>query len=133
MAKTNGSGNETSLKQILQSMSSDSSEFMQGTVIQESPLRIQMDNDEKLIINERITIVPWHLTDYTTKATYTKEPEGVLDSVTEVVDGHSHKLKTYTLTRGTITVYNALKLGEKVHVLALNHGKKYYVLDRVVS
>jgi len=29
-------------------------------------------------------------------------------------------------------VYNALKVGEKVHLLSLNNGKKYYVLDRVV-
>ena len=31
-----------------------------------------------------------------------------------------------------MTVYNGLKVGEKVHLLSLNNGKKYYVLDRVV-
>lgn len=142
MAKINTSGNETSLKQIFQSMGDSGIEFLQGTVIQESPLKIQIANDDKLIINERITIVPWHLTDYTTKATYTLA-DGSLDSVTEN-DGahgghtggdgaHVNRLRTFTLTKGTITVYNALKLGDKLHILSLNHGKKYFVLDRVAS
>lgn len=142
MANTNTSGNETSLKQLFQGLVVEGIEFLQGTVISASPLKIQIANDEKLIINERITIVPWHLTDYTTKATFAKDA-GSLDSQT-FQDGahgghvggtgsHINRLDTFTLTRGTLTVYNALKVGEKVHVLALNHGKKYYVLDRVAS
>lgn len=142
MAKINTSGNETSLKQIFQGLVVEGIEFLQGTVISASPLKIQIANDEKLIINERIAIVPWHLTDYTTKATLAKDA-GSLSSQT-FQDGahgghtggdgtHINHLDTFTLTRGTLTVYNALKVGEKVHVLALNHGKKYYVLDRVAS
>ena len=132
MAETNTSGNETSLKQLFQSISVSGIEFLQGTVISASPLKIQITNDEKLIINERITIVPWHLTDYTTQATYTVGG-GALNAETNVVSTHLHKLATYTLAKGTLTVHNALKVGEKVHVLSLNNGKKYYVLDRVVS
>ncbi len=123
---------ETSLKGLIQSMMFDSAELMQGTVISASPLKIQMVNDEKLIINSRITVVPWHLSDYTTTATYALD-SGSIDSETNVVNSHKHQLVTYTLTRGTITVYNALKVGDKVHVLSLNRGKLYYVLDRVVS
>ena len=33
--------------------------------------------------------------------------------------------------RKKITVHNALRTGEKVHVLSFNHGKQYFVLDRV--
>lgn len=132
MADTNTSGSETSLKQIFQSMSVNGIELMQGTVISASPLKIQITNDEKLILNERIAIVPWHLTDYTTHATFTVGG-GALDAQTNLVDGHTHQLETYTLTKGTLTVHNALKVGEKVHVLSLNNGKKYFVLDRVVS
>lgn len=142
MAETNTSGNETSLKQIFQSLVPKEVELLQGTVIATGPLKIQIVNDEKLIINERITIVPWHLTDYTTKATLAKD-KGSLDSQT-YQDGahgghmggdgtHVNRLNTFTLTRGTLTVYNALKVGEQVHVLALNHGKLYYVLDRVAG
>jgi hypothetical protein len=134
MAEKNATGSETSLKQLFQSMVPESIELLQGTVIQASPLKIQIVNDDKLIINERITIVPWHLTDYTTKATYAKA-DGSLSSVTTAAgEGpHTHSLSTYTLTKGTITVYNALKVGDKLHILALNNGKLYFVLDRVAS
>ena len=70
-----------SLKSIFQGMVRGYAELMQGTVISVSPLKIQMANDEKLIINERITVIPRHLSDYKTKATYTVD-EGVLDSET---------------------------------------------------
>lgn len=131
-----------SLKKLFQGMVRGNAELMQGTVISVSPLKIQMTNDEKLIITERITVVPRHLSDYKTKATYTVD-EGILDSET-FEDGahgghmggdgsHVNKLRTFTLTKGTITVFNALKLGEVVYVLSLNDGKLYYVLDRVVE
>ncbi|MCC8136401.1 MAG: DUF2577 domain-containing protein [Ruminococcus sp.] len=100
---------ETSLKGIIQGMMSDSAELMQGTVISESPVKIQMANDEKLIINERIAVIPRHLSDYTSEAAF---------------DGEDPL---------PLTVYNGLKTGEKVYVLSLNRGKLYYVLDRVVS
>ena len=145
-----------SLKGIFQGMMPANAEIMQGNVISVSPLKIQMVNDEKLIINERIRVVPRHLSDYTTEATFTVG-KGTLTSVTttsgshqhsggthgghdggngshEHVGGtHSHPLSTYTLDHGTLTVWNALKVGEMVYVLSLNNGKLYYVLDRVVA
>lgn len=137
MAQTNSSGNETSLKQLFQGMIPDGDEIMEGTVIQIDPLKIQMTNDEKLIINERITIVPWHLTDYKTRATYRKM-DGTLDSWTKPdshheIDGCKHYLEDFNLYRGIIVVHNALRKGDKLHILALNHGKLYYVLDRVAG
>ena len=140
MANTNSSGSETSLKQLFQSMIPDGDEIMEGTVIQTGPLRIQRTNDEKLIINERITIVPWHLTDYTTRATYRKM-DGTLDSWTKndgshadpVGGTHVHHGEDFNLYKGVLVVHNALKKGEKVHVLALNNGKLYYVLYRVAG
>lgn len=140
MAETNSSGNETGLKQLFQSMVPDGPELMEGTVIQTGPLKIQMTNDEKLIINERVTIVPWHLTDYTSRATYRKM-DGKLDSWTKK-DGshddpiggtHVHYGEDFNLYKGIIIVHNALRVGDKLHILALNHGKLYYVLDRVAG
>lgn len=110
MAQTNSSGNETSLKQLFQSMIPDGDELLEGTVIQIDPIKIQMTGDDKLIISDRITIVPWHLTDYKTCVTCLK------------MDG-SHT--------EPIVVHNALRKGDKLHILALNHGKLYYVMDRV--
>jgi hypothetical protein len=146
----------TSLKELFQGMIPTDVELMQGTVISVSPLKIQMVNDEKLIINERITVVPRHLSDYTTEATFSVG-KGTLTSVTTASGSHehsggthsghtggngshehsggthSHPLSTYALDHGTLTVWNALKVGEVVYVLSLNNGKLYYVLDRVVE
>lgn len=134
----NNNGNNMSLKGIFQGMIPADAELMQGTVISTSPLKIQMTNDEKLIINERITVVPRHLSDYVTEATFTVDG-GTLASVTTESGSHqhsggthSHPLATFTLSHGTLTVYNSLKVGEVVYVLSLNNGKLYYVLDRVV-
>lgn len=102
-----------SIKKVIQDMIPADVELMQGTVIAVNPLRIRMVNDEKLVINERICIVPWHLTNYQQTCDMAQGKDGLMSY--------------------TITVHNALKVGEKVHVLSLNKGKLYYVLDRVVT
>lgn len=45
---------------------------------------------------------------------------------------HSHVLVSFAVAGATMTVYNALKVGDKVHLLSFNAGKQYYVLDKVV-
>lgn len=47
-------------------------------------------------------------------------------------DTHSHALVSFAVAGATMTVYNALKVGDKVHLLSFNAGKQYYVLDKVV-
>ncbi len=111
VAQTNSSGNETSLKQLFQSMIPGGPEIMEGTVIQTDPLKIQMTGDEKHIISERVSIIPWHLTDYKTRAT----------------------IPDQSIEKAIITVHNVLRKGDKLHVLSLNNGKLYYVLDRVAG
>ena len=137
---------ELSLKELFQGMNKGDAELMLGTVTQAKPLRITMENDEKLVITDRITVVPRHLTDYETTATF-ELGTGSITSYTEgdgkhshsgcgfgsghSGDGtHTHHLVSFKLAKGTITVHNALKAGEKVHVLSLCKGKLYYVLDR---
>lgn len=140
MARTNSSGNETSIKQLIQGMMPVGEELLEGTVIQTGPLKIQITGDDKLIINERITVVPWHLTDYKTRATYRKM-DGILDSWTKndgkhadpVGGTHVHYLEDYNLYKGIIVVHNALRVGDILHILSLNNGKLYYVLDRVAG
>ncbi|MBQ9346429.1 MAG: DUF2577 domain-containing protein [Oscillibacter sp.] len=146
----------TSIKQLFQSMMGEGPQILIGTVTGTNPLRIQIEGDEKLVIGGSNTIIPQHLTDYTTKATFELD-EGTIDSVTEGngshthtngehgghgiggtgrhthgPDGtHPHHLVTFALTRGTLTVHNALQSGEMVLVLSINNGKRYFVLDRM--
>lgn len=115
---------KTSLKQLFQGMAGDGVEVLRGIVKSASPLKIQIVNDDKLTIGPNITYIPRHLTDYTADCTITKGT-GSVDGPTS--DGS--RLTDFTLN-GSITVHNALKVGEKVHVLSFNHGKQYYLLDR---
>lgn len=117
-------------------MSEDGS-VIEAKVIAVGPLKVQATNDDKLILNAGSLVVPRHLTDYTTKMTY-RLADGTLDSQThndgshaDPVGGtHVHHLETFNLYKGTITVFNALKVGEIVYLLRYNDGKKYYILDR---
>lgn len=119
-------------------MSEDGS-VIEAKVIGVNPLKVQAANDDKLILNAGSLVVPWHLTDYTTKMTYRLD-EGTLDSET-YNDGahgghvggdgtHVNHLKTFNLYKGTMTVYNALKVGDMIYLLRYNDGKKYFILDR---
>lgn len=123
-------GSETSLKQLFQGMAGKDVEVVQGVVKSTSPLKIQVVNDDKLTIGQNITYVPWHLTDYSTEVTIhwrTENSSG--GSGDAAFASHSHAIEG----RKAITIHNALKVGEKVHLLSFNHGKQYFVLDRVVS
>lgn len=119
-------------------MSEDGS-VIEAKVIGVNPLKVQATNDDKLILNAGSLVVPWHLTDYTTKMTYRLD-EGTLDSET-YNDGahgghvggdgtHVNHLKTFNLHKGTMTVYSALKVGDMIYLLRYNDGKKYFILDR---
>lgn len=119
-------------------MSEDGS-VIEAKVIGVNPLKVQATNDDKLILNAGSLVVPWHLTDYTTKMTYRLD-KGTLDSET-YNDGahgghvggdgtHVNHLKTFNLYKGTMTVYNALKVGDMIYLLCYNDGKKYFILDR---
>ena len=119
---------KTSIKQLFQGMVGDGAEVLQGIVKSVSPLKIQIVNDEKLTIGPNITYVPWHLTDYTTEVTVEWRTENASgDSGDAAYASHNHAI----LGRKKIIVHNALKVGDKVHVLSFNHGKQYFVLDRV--
>lgn len=150
---------QTSFKGLFQALIPPSGGIMQGEVISTNPLKIQMLNDDKLIITENIAIVPRHLTDYhtivdieledgkidsetTTSGEHTHSYKGTTDTAGEFPHNHHysgetdssshyHDIDTFNIYGAKMTVYNALKVGENVHVLSINNGKKYYVLDRV--
>lgn len=120
--------NETSLKGLFQSLAGDGAEVWQGVVKSTSPLRIQAINDDKLVIGPNITYVPQHLTDYTTEVTVSWRTEATSGGSGDTAfASHDHAI----IGRKKITVHNALKVGDRVHVLTYKHGKQHYVLDRV--
>ena len=104
----------TSLKQMLQGMTGGEVTVIQGRVVSASPLRVQAVNDEKLTVFQNSLFVPRHLTDHPAEITFDR-PAGGEGGIAG---------------RWAVTVHNALKAGETVHLLSLNHGKQYYVLDR---
>ena len=66
---------KTSIKQLIQGMTNNEVEILQGIVKSVGPLKIQIINDEKLIIGQNITYIPKHLTDYTTICSLIKEEQ----------------------------------------------------------
>lgn len=119
---------KTSLKQLFQGMAGNGVEVLQGIVKSVGPLKIQIVNDEKLTIGPNITYIPRHLTDYSTEVTVSWRTENASGGSGDAAyASHSHSI----IGRKAVTVHNALKVGDRVHVLSFNHGKQYYVLDRV--
>ncbi len=116
-----------SLKALIQGITQANDSIVEAKVIRADPLKVQATNDEKLILSATSLIVPQHLTDYQTTATFALE-KGNLDSQTD--GDHTHHLVTFSLSKETITLLNALKKDDIVYMLPVNNGKKYFILDR---
>ena len=144
-----------SLKQMLQDMIVSDMEIIQGKVISASPLKIQVVNDEKMVISENIMCLPRHLSTYHTTVDISLGKGSISSSTgsgqgththgggdhdghtsgdgshTHSGDGqHVHSLVSFAIMGASMTVYNGLQVGEVVYILSFNHGKKYYILDR---
>jgi len=140
-----------SIKGCIHKLISDKTGVILGRVTQVSPLRIVGVNDDKLILNRNTVIVPRHLTNYTTTCNISG---GAVNSQTisggeHLHDGgahgghnggdgshvhsggeHLHLLANFNLVGAAITINNALRVGDVVHMLSFNKGKKYYIFDR---
>ena len=172
-----------SIKGLFQGLVPDPGGVVQGVVKSVSPLTIQVEGDEKLLLNSSHLIVPRHLTDYsvtvslsggsvsgsTDSKSHTHSVSGSTDSdshshsisgsigsggdpehshsfsgssgsdshshtvtATAESDSHSHGITSFAASGATLTVNNALKVGESVYLLSFNSGKQYYILDRAV-
>ena len=122
----------TSIKSMFQSMIPDFTGVVLGKVISVSPLKIQVVNDDKLILNENLVIVPKHLTDYMTACDITLG-NGKLDSKTKKAPAGLYELESFNIYNATLKIHNALKIEDTVYLLSFNEGKKYYILDREVQ
>ncbi len=105
----NNPAEANSIKGLIQGLIPDPGGVVQGIVKSVSPLSVQVEGDEKLLLNATTLILPKHLTNYMVQVT-----------IPDVVTG------------ATMSVNNALSVGEKVYLLSFNKGKQYYILERVV-
>lgn len=113
---------------------SNPASLMYGTVQSVSPLTIYVD--QKLILPESFIIVPQHLTDYETEITFDNPDIKQIYTTWDMQEREeSTKAKIsfkQPSVKHKITVYNALKTGDKVLLLRQQGGQKFLVLDRVV-
>jgi hypothetical protein len=139
---------ETSIKQLIQGMQVKDLDIVEGEVISAAPLKIKLVNNEKMILDKDIMVIPRHLTDYSASVDITLPAEAILTSVTKTAgdhfhsapggststDGnHTHTLDTFSIQGAQMTVHNSLKKGERVYILSFNRGKQYYIMDRVMQ
>ena len=117
-----------SLKQAIQNMIPESIGLVEGVVVSISPLSVQIVNNPKMVVSGANLVVPHHLTNYDTTCT-------IAPCVPPVLSGEagSVPLSGFGLQNAAITIYNALKIDDRVNMLRFNGGKQYYVLDRVVG
>lgn len=127
--------------EIMKTVSMEASENSQlcdlrfGTVVSESPLKVQISS--QLTIPASMLIVPRHLTDYETECTIDWQTENtththtIKDSYsgggTAENNTHKHAVKG----KKKIIIHEALKQGNKVALLRKSGGQSYYILDRV--
>jgi hypothetical protein len=103
---------------------SQPSDFCFGKVTSVSPLKISIE--QKMTLGSAQLVLTRNVTDYTTSATVdwlSEEKSG------SSFDSHNHSIKG----KKTITIHNALKIGDDVVLLKQKGGQKYLVMDRVVK
>ena len=81
-----------------------------GKVVSVSPLKVQITN--QFTIPSSLLTVPQHLTNYTTYI-----------DISDTNGGNKESKR--------MTVYNALRVGDKVALLRMQGGQSYFILDRI--
>lgn len=137
----------TSIKQLIQGMQIKDIDIVEGEVISANPLKIKLINNEKMVLDKDITVIPKHLTNYTASVDITVTAEAILtfktkeagdhshttsEGSTSTDGNHTHDLDTFSIQGAQMIVHNSLKKGERVYILSFNRGKQYYVMDRVM-
>lgn len=103
--------------------------FLFGTVISDSPLKIQVD--QKAIYTEKMLVLTRNVMDYEVDMTVSYQtvmvsPPVTGDNTTENI-AHNHLIQG----RKKFKVHNALVAGEQVVLARIQKGKKFVVLDRI--
>ena len=110
-------------------------EILEAVVVAVNPLKIEIVGDSKRLIDSDLIVVAQHLTTYqvevdlTTGASPKGEFEIDLKPLPEVWDGYF--VRNVKLLKGTLTLYNGLKVGDKVICQSSRYAQRYYIIDRV--
>lgn len=128
--------NPTSIKQFIQGMQVKDMELHEGVVVSPDPLQIKLVNNEKMVLDKDILVVPEHLTDHSIEVSLqVGSDKATLDLDTQALPENytGYFMKNLNLPKGILTLKNHLVKDEKVMLLSYNNGKMYYILDRVVK
>ena len=97
-----------------------------GTVTSVSPLKVQITN--QFIIPQSLLVVPKHLTNYSVSVTVNWDTTSDGGGSGEAAfASHNHNVSGTK----TMTINNALKIGDKVALLRKQGGQSYFILDRI--
>lgn len=112
-----------------------------GKVISASPLKIKVD--QKLILTTAQLVLSRNVTNYrlsvtvdweteSEKSTHTHDIENQDGTPADFVTKEAELEQKYKLTgKKTLTVNNALTVGEEVILMQVSGGQKYIVIDRI--
>lgn len=103
-----------------------------GTVTKATPLEILVE--QKMTLSEAQLILSRSVTDFQTEISFDdpniKQQYTTWD-ISESTEDPPKKIAFKEKTKHKITVYNALKVGEKVILLRCAGGQRFVVLDRI--
>lgn len=95
--------------------------LLEGEVISSSPLKIRLKKNVKLIIPKELLVVPEYLTNRTINCNVSAS---YISTATE-------EFNNVSSNDVSITINNALKIGDKVMLISFEGGQKYFILDRI--
>lgn len=97
-----------------------------GTVVSVNPLRVQISAE--LTLPQSVLVVPQSLTDYTVNVSVNWNTESKSGGMGEsAFASHNHDISGIK----SITIHNALKVGDKVLLLRQQGGQAYIILDKI--
>ncbi|KAB1436585.1 DUF2577 domain-containing protein [Candidatus Galacturonibacter soehngenii] len=98
--------------------------FCFGTVTSASPLKIQVQDDQKLLLTKEFLVLTKNVIDYDTEVQITWETE-----LENGPDSHKHEIKG----KKKVKILNALKQNDKVVMIKQQGGQKYLVIDKIMG
>lgn len=97
-----------------------------GTVVSINPLSVRISAE--LTLPQSTLVVPQHLTNYTVGVSVNWTTENKSGGSGEAsFSSHNHSISGGK----SITINNALKVGDKVALLRQEGGQSYFILDRI--